>query len=419
MYIGLNKKSAAEKLFKQKAGALYMNEEDDRISTTFILIKSQKKYVDFIAWVAPAAFISNKYYTERINQHASGLGIKICFFSIEGVAYSDYRYLQLYNIADKYRTFCVVDESLTIKNEEAGCTKRLMFMRGKFKYRLILSSAPLTKGVIDLYSQIKFMDPNILKMSRNQFIHCFLNLYPDDYRSWRRWSTPKDEEALVEIMMPYIYCCDIHDIDYKLNHYNYDFELTDKEALSYREEKENFLQDKTSLVFMEVAQRFQHMYTISKNKINALVKLVSALDERREKVVIYTKFLDEIVFFKESGIFANHKFVELTGQSNKQRAIRRFEDDTNIMFCTYRVNRLNLSLRYCNNIVYFSQTFDYKDKVQSLYNIYRKDRNEEINIHNFWVKTGLEELIKDNLSKKRDVLSNVCQMMSRQELLEL
>lgn len=173
------------------------------------------------------------------------------------------------------------------------------------------------------------------------------------------------------------------------------------------------------MVFMEVAQRFQHMYTISKNKLNALVNLVSGLDERKEKVVVYTKFLDEIVFFKESGIFANHKFVELTGQSNKQRAIKRFEDDTNIMFCTYRVNRLNLSLRCCNNIVYFSQTFDYKDKVQSLYNIYRKDRNEEINIHNFWVKTGLEELIKDNLSKKRDVLSNVCQIMSRQELLEL
>ncbi len=419
MHIELNKKSATEKLFKQKAGALYMNEEEDRIKTTFVLIRSQKKYIDFIAWIAPAAFISNQNYTDFITKYANELGIKLSFFSIEGVAYSDYRYLQLYNISDQYRTFCVVDESLTIKNEEAGCTQRLLFMRNKFKYRLILSSAPLTKGVIDLYSQIKFMDPNILKMSRNQFIHCFMNLYPDDYRSWRRWSTPKDEEALVEIMMPYIYCCDIKDIDYRILHHNYDFELTNKEALSYREEKESFLQDKTSLVFMEVAQRFQHMYTISKNKLNALVNLVSSLDAQKEKVVIYTKFLDEIEFFKESGILANHKFVELTGHSNKRRAIKRFEEDTNIMFCTYRVNRLNLSLRFCNNIIYFSQTFDYKDKVQSLYNIYRKDRSQEINVHNFWVKTGLEQLIKDNLSKKRDVLSNVCQMMSKQELMEL
>lgn len=415
----LQLEEASRQLAQLKAGAVFMNTSDEKIKIAVDLACSKIDEIDFIVWIAPAAYFSAPSYKSMIRFYAGDLMKKICFFSIESVSLSDEKYLKLYNLSDKYRTFCIVDESLTIKNTEAGRTRRLLSIHKKFKYRLILSTVPLTQGLIDLYSQIKFIDSNILKMTETQFAHCFLPFYHDNYKTWKRWSTPEDERNLIMLMRPYIFQFDLKIWDENLNMHNQDFELTPAEQSSYMQEKEKFLSSKCQVAFMEVAQKFQHIYTIAKNKVDALFKLVRQIEKRNEKVIIYTKYLDEIVFLKESGGFVKGCFVELTGRSNKLKAIRLFEQDINIMFCTYRVDRLNLSLHACDNIIYFSQTFDYKDKVQSLYNLNQQQRPRRVNVYNFWVKTGLEDLIRDNLNRKKIVLNNVCRLMSREAALGL
>lgn len=419
MSICLQLDEARCQLAELKAGAIFMNTSDEKIKLAVELVCSKIDEIDFVIWIAPAAFFSAPSYKSIISFYAGELIKKICFFSIESVSLSDEKYLKLFNLSDKYRTFCVVDESLTIKNSEAGRTRRLLSIHKKFKYRLILSTVPLTQGLIDLYSQIKFIDSNILKMTETQFAHSFLPFYHDDYKTWKRWSTSEDESRLIMLMRPYIFQFDLKDWNENLNMYNQDFELTPAEESSYMQEKEKFLSEKCQVAFMEVVQKFQHIYTIAKNKVDALFKLVKQIESRHEKVIIYTKYLDEIVFLKESGGFVKGCFVELTGRSNKLKAIRLFEQDINIMFCTYRVDRLNLSLHACDNIIYFSQTFDYKDKVQSLYNLNQQQRSRRVNVYNFWVKTGLEELIRDNLNRKKIVLNNVCRLMSKEVALGL
>lgn len=419
MSICLQLEEARRQLTELKAGAIFMNTSDEKIKLAVELVCSKIDEIDFVIWIAPAAFFSAPSYKAIIRFYAGELIKKICFFSIESVSLSDEKYLKLYNLSDKYRTFCIVDESLTIKNTEAGRTRRLLSINKKFKYRLILSTVPLTQGLIDLYSQIKFIDSNILKMTETQFAHSFLPFYHDDYKTLKRWSTPEDEQKLIMLMRPYIFQFDLKDWNENLNMHNQDFELTPAEESSYMQEKEKFLSEKCQVAFMEVVQKFQHIYTIAKNKVDALFKLVRQIESRHEKVIIYTKYLDEIVFLKESGGFVKGCFVELTGRSNKLKAIRLFERDINIMFCTYRVDRLNLSLHACDNIIYFSQTFDYKDKVQSLYNLNQQQRSRRVNVYNFWVKTGLEELIRDNLNRKKIVLNNVCRLMSKEVALGL
>lgn len=89
------------------------------------------------------------------------------------------------------------------------------------------------------------------------------------------------------------------------------------------------------------------------------------------------------------------------------------------MFCTYGVDKFGLDMQLCNNIIYFSQTFDYKCKVQGLDSVVSKGIARKINIYDFWVKTNLEQLINDNLERKKNVLSNVCHMITKEEALRL
>lgn len=413
----INRQRAFDMLSNCKTGALFMKMGAKKIDIALEFVKSQQFKVEYVIWIAPAAFLSDKTYRNEVRKSSLGLERKIYFFSIEAIACSDIKYLELYNIIDRFRVFCVVDESITIKNTEAGRTQRLLKMASKFKYRLILSSTPLTQGLIDLYSQIMFMNPAILNMTETQFANSFLfNLYDDD-KTKRKWSLPQHEQQLIKLMRPYIYECDL-EFDCPINYINYNFSLSPREALSYRQEKEFFLTGRDKVSFLEVAQKFQHMYTICTEKTLALVRLIEEIIKRGEKVIVFVKFMDELNCLKECGVL-KFAYVEMIGSVNKNKAVAAFAKEIPVMFSTYGAGGYSLHMPFCNNIIFFSQTFDYKDKIQSLDSIYMKGQNYHINVYNFWMQTGLENLIRASLARKKNVLCNVCRYITKEEMLSL
>ena len=125
-----------------------------------------------------------------------------------------------------------------------------------------------------------------------------------------------------------------------------------------------------------MAQKFQHCYTNSSEKYTKLKELVLDILKRKEKVIIYVKFLDEVTDITDA-----FDAVEFTGR-NKANSIEQFTDDKDIMVCTYGVGSMGLNLQFCNNIIYYTQTFDYKDKEQSLHRIYRTGQTKDVNIYN-------------------------------------
>ena len=102
-------------------------------------------------------------------------------------------------------------------------------------------------------------------------------------------------------MRPYIYECDL-EFDCPIKYTNYNFPLSNLEALSYQQEKEDFLNGKDKVSFLEVAQKFQHIYTLNQDKVLKLAELIQEIISRGEKVIIFIKFADEIRCLKECGI---------------------------------------------------------------------------------------------------------------------
>lgn len=409
---------AHKRLSELKSGILFINKISKKMEMALSLVEKKLQEIDFVIWIAPANFLTTKLYMNEIKKNNRTFRHRIYFYSIESISSSDNKYLELYNLIHNFKIFCVVDESITIKNTEAGRTQRLLSLSSKFAYRLILSSIPLTQGLIDLYSQIEFLNTKILRMNEQQFSHIFMPFKYSNYLVMRRWSRFEDEQKVFEYMKPYVLGYDFGE-KVHITHKNRYFDLTPQEEKSYMDEKNKFLQKKDQLVFMDVVQNFQRMYTLSSNKLQALKELVHEILSRGEKAIIYIKFLDEITFFKESRYFEGIKCVEMTGKTNKKKAIKEFERNADIMFCTYGVDKFGLNMQICNNIIYFSQTFDYKSKIEGLESVSSKGIGRKVNIYDFWVKTNLEQLINDNLEKKKNVLSNLCQMITKEEALRL
>jgi len=78
----------------------------------------------------------------------------------------------------KRHAYYVADESTRIKNPVAQRTKRALASSKYAPYRRILSGTPVANGPFDVYSQMKFVDPNFWKKhgpfgSFGEFKNCF------------------------------------------------------------------------------------------------------------------------------------------------------------------------------------------------------------------------------------------------------
>lgn len=401
-------KNAIEKLSKLYCGALFMKMGTGKTRVALELIKSKLAYIECVIWIAPASLLSTKNYHNEIDKWLD-FQIPFHFFSIEGISQSKYSYIDLYQLSMQKKSFCVIDESITIKNTDAGRTKRLLYIANNFTFRLILNGTACTKGLYDIYSQMQFLSPKILNMTEAQFASNFLTYKNEGYKPWKRWSKPENEAALIEIIRPYIFDCDL-EIEANLFEENVFCPLSEKEKEKYNDFKYSFLKRNIGLEFLEVAQAFQQFYSlcgIKKQKLDALVKEITA---KNEKAVIFCKYLSEIEYLK--------KYTPIVFTGKEKHDLSNIKNNS-LLVCTYGVGSFGLNLQEINNVIYVSQTFDFMQKEQSKHRVYRKGQNKDVTVYNFWCDTGLEEIIKKSLKKKENTLKNIEEYIKNSTLQEL
>ncbi|MBE6444865.1 MAG: hypothetical protein E7019_02245 [Alphaproteobacteria bacterium] len=120
--------------------------------------------------------------------------------------------------------------------------------------------------------------------------------------------------------------------------------------------------------------------------------------------------MGEVRFLQEVGILRDYKYVIITGTRNKKRAVKIFLEEADIMICIYKVNIPITFLHDCKNVIYFSQTFDYLDKN---YIFSKLNENIVVRVFDFWVNTTLENMIKDNLRRKVNMINNLREFLAK------
>jgi SNF2 family DNA or RNA helicase len=282
----------------------------------------------------------------------------------------------------------------------------------------------VTKSILDMHTQLNFLSPKILNMSEYQFANQFMiykNKKEWGTRPWRRWSKPYNEKALVEIIRPYIFDCELN-INVAKKESNKYLGLTREEEREYQDYKnevvsllEQSMQMGEEISFFHVAQKYQQFYCCCENKIAQLQEEVAAIKTRKEKVIIYVKFVKELGLLKNA---LGEKDVELYSGQHKVN-LEAFAGDKSVLICTYGVGSLGLNLQFCNNMIFFTPTFDYKLYEQAKYRIYRMGQNKDVNIIEYYADTKLDEIIRGCLARKESLLNRMNKYISKKEALAL
>lgn len=387
----MNKQQAAfEKLSKLKVGALFMEMGTGKTKVALDLIASKKDKVGLIIWICPFS-LKGEIEAERQKWHAE---LILTVVGCESIGQSDKCYLELLEAVKTHNTFIVVDESLKIKNKDAKRTKRILMLGQYAAYKLILNGTPITKNVLDLWTQMEFLSPKILNMSYRQF----KNTYTEYYLHGRLKGFVKKQyniEHLISLIQPYIFDSELS-INSKKRYFDYFYRLENVEK--YNCIKQAFIGDFENFDFMSMSQALQSCYCKSSEKEKIIKQITSEIDGQ---IIIFVKFLNSIPTDAK----------RITGDMKTAERLKVIDDfkqgKIKVLYITYGCGAYGLNLQCCRNIIFSDHTFDYAQRIQAEARIYRMGQKQDVNYYNLWCNTGLEKMIQGSLNKKSNLLDEV------------
>lgn len=290
------------------------------------------------------------------------------------------------------KTCWIIDESTKIKNPRVKRSKSVHILSKWAEYRRILTGTPVTKGIEDLWSQMKFLDENILGKSFYAFRARYCELEP--VRGAPAGAVKivgyKKIDELTKRIAPFVFQTSGLDMPSKTYMTRY-VDLTDeqitmydyiKKILSVIDPDDPIIDVQNALSQMVAMQRVVcgHYADINgttkflgSNRANAVADII---EESDDKVIVWHRFSADAVLIR-AAIEKRYKIagksigiVEYSGKINKEdriSAIDAIRTDPNVCVMIAQIQSAShgLDIPQVGISVYYSGTFDAEARWQS------------------------------------------------------
>ncbi len=376
--------NAKEHLLSRKVGALFMEMGTGKTRAAIELVNSIPE-VDLVVWIGPYQTIHNPNgVVTEINKWGGFVCPNVVYIGVETIQSSDRQYLNLRKkIETAWRCAIIVDESLKIKNVEAKRTQRLLDYSHLADYKFILNGTPLSRNLLDLWSQMQFLSPLILEMSYPEFKNTFcswtkVTKIVGKYKQYtKEYITGYENiDYLYSLIKNYVFECDLK-LDIKQYYNDVDYIISDEIKEEYKRLKEKYLDNemlmfKNNNIFLEMTQKMQHLYCCTENKFAKIDELFKQIEQ--DKTIIFCKYI-----------------------RSQEECKKRYPKATVL---SYQKEGFGLNLQHLPNTIYFDKVWDYALKKQSGARNYRVGNEQDCRYWELTGDVGLETLIDSNIKKK-------------------
>lgn len=421
---------AVDKLSKIKIGALYMEMGTGKTRTALELISQrlQAGKVDFVLWLCPC-FVKGTIKAELEKHIEAGLE----HFRIEGIeslSSSVRLNSDLLQLVQNKKVYLIVDESNLVKNHNAQRTMNIERIAEHCQYKLILNGTPISKCEKDLFAQWYILDWRIL--GYQSFWSFSANHLEYDDKIPGRINRVLNVGYLVKKIAPYTYqvkkeeCLKLPDKKYSIKY----FDLERSQREHYYDVKEEFLMQLDELKPSTIYRLFtacQHVVSgnrvISKysESIETEPFFKNDLDNPRiqalldtindNKTIIWCKYTSEIkaiskILSDRYGPDAAVEFYGEVGKKQRNSAIQKFSDNAQFFIANKTCAGYGLNLQFCNNVIYYSNDWDWATRAQSEDRVHRMGQEFDVNITDICGNCTLDERILKCLHKKEKLVDS-------------
>ncbi|WP_240404149.1 SNF2-related protein [Lactobacillus jensenii] len=385
MILNAKQRQAIAKLKKLRVGALFMEPGTGKTLTAIKIIESSD--TDFCLFIVP--FQSKGNFERELKKWSFRIDYQIV--GVESLSNSDKLYLDLLLKITKYQhPFVVVDESLKIKNKDAKRTQRVIEIGKQAYYRLIMNGTPVSKNIVDLWTQMQFLSPKILGMSENQFKDTFIEYVKINSHGKTQEIIKKywNMKYLYSLIDPYVFDAKLK-INVSMQEINVDYEIAD--TTKYYQLKEQMLHSigfMNDIQFLAYTQQMQQSYSTDSNKLKAVSALVNKLEE---PTILFCKFV------------------------NTQAVLERKFPNCKVL--TYGKGALGLNLQKYKNMIFVDKTWDYAQLEQAKRRIYRIGQDSNVKYYELTGNVGLEKLMNRSISNKSTMLNLFKEASNKKEFI--
>jgi SNF2 family DNA or RNA helicase len=432
---------AVEKLQGLKVGALFMDMGTGKSRCAIELAARRRHKINKLIWFAPNNLKETVRY--EIDKHSTGETVNVfgsktneqdlpnAFWhvvGIEGMSSSKRLIYAADALVDK-DTMVIVDESSFIKGHDSQRTEWITRLGERAKYRLIMSGTPVSQGIVDLYSQMRFLSLQILgfrsfySFAKNHLV------YSEKYPGVIRRSLHTD--VIAGKIAPYVYQVKKEDcltLPEKL--YNtYCVSMTGLQRELYEQAKAELLDELVAcqgddwasrhaiLRLFGVLQQITCGFWNRRNKENGTLELYEVGHERLnvlaaalaeipkgEKVIIWCKFRRSVeAICKMLGDAAVPYFSDLNEQQRLGN-LTSWRREKQYFVATTDSGGHGLTLIESAYSVFYENTFKYSVRIQAEDRIHRIGQTRKPTYIDITCTKSIDERIIEALTKKGDTV---------------
>ncbi len=318
----------------------------------------------------------------------------------------------------------VLDESARIKDPATKTALALFQLRPFSTKRIIITGTPVANKPIDLWSQFYFLDGgNLFNDDFNDFKTKFNErhpLYNDNLAELKTinsgHSLRRCKDNVLELPDKRFFNVYVHLKEKQLELYNQlreelRIEVQDMEGNVFIDEAENIL--KKLLRLTQIASNpllIDKGYNETPSKFLMLDDLLTDIVARKEKAIIWTGFVENIIILKNR--FKQYKPLIIYGDipvKERSEAVKVFQESENnmIMIANPSAAREGLTLTKANNAIYVDRNFNLVDYLQSQDRIHRISQTKECNIFKILAKDTIDEYIDRVIDVKKEIAGYV------------
>jgi SNF2 family DNA or RNA helicase len=455
---------AVMKMASVRVGALFMDMGTGKTRTALELFLRRQHRADKLIWCCPVSLIPTIRFEmlKHLDIASDDIGIlgghysdshgdqRLWIVGLESVSGSSRIALRLAGLITE-NSMVVVDESTYIKGVRSVRSRRLTEYSRKCHYRMILSGTPITQGIEDIYSQMRFLSPQILGYPSFYSFAAGHLVYSKRFKGMIVART--DVKHLTDKIAPYTYQVkkdECFELPPKILADKF-FVLDADEQRLYRQVKtaclnlltEDLGDDASILIFMMFSilqqitagvinpgvrdepngrhrrigpslwRELESAYGISERRVwrPSRVDLFETLVETMpsdEQIVAWGKYHVDLDNMAESLAQNEIEFREFSGRlsmKDREASLEAFRrGSARVLIATPDSGGHGIDLSCASQVLFYNNSFKYSTRVQAEDRVHRLGQERKVLITSMFDETGIGRRIHKAMCEKRNAL---------------
>ncbi|HBK82315.1 MAG TPA: serine/threonine protein kinase, partial [Flavobacterium sp.] len=320
-------------------------------------------------------------------------------------------------------SYIILDESQYIKNKSSKIFSAINQLT--VHHKITLSGTPIENSLDDLWSQMQFINPNLLGN---------YSFFKDNFKI--PIEKKCDEDVIVnlkKLINPYILrrtkeqvAKDLPELTEQVFYSEMQPEqlkLYDQEKSAARNHLLDLKQQKNKInvlnVLLKLRQIANHPVLIdiknhSSGKFTDVVEYLETLLKAKQKILVFSSFVKHLELYTTWCQENNYNYSLLTGSvigDDKEKVITNFQNnpENQLFFISLKAGGVGLNLTAANYIVILDPWWNPFTEKQAIARAHRIGQEKQVHVMRFIAKNSIEEKIISLQKNKKDLSDSIIQ----------